>query len=268
MKRLNDLPKSAEGGEAPNDSPPDRRWSDAALVEGMRRNEPGSFREFFERFQPLVAALARVAPIAEAEREERIVEFLDDAALRLSVVSATVPRSIAAYLAASFRRRTLNGARDRRCRERLRHAYAADAGASSERVVASASSESAIRASHGPGWEPGALAPAIERLALELERGLTVEERQMLAWLAQRVPQREIASWLGITHGALRARVTRLRARLSDAAVRYAFRIDGSDRAELDRFFKRIDISTGRATASSPLEVMDGGRITEEEQER
>ena len=219
------------------------RWADAALVAAMRRNEAGAFREFFARFAPLITALARSRPSASSELSERVTDFLDDAALNLCRATTPVPRTLAAWLAAAFRRRDHNRMRDLRVRERLREEYAADAGAASERVVVTASSENALRESHGPGWDGAALSPAMEQLALALEQGLSAEERQMLAWLGARVPQREIAAWLGTTHGATRVRITRLRARLRDAALRYAHRLDGPDRDELGRFFRRVEIA-------------------------
>jgi RNA polymerase sigma factor (sigma-70 family) len=223
----------------------------------MRRNESGAFREFFERFAPLLAAFARVHPLPGSDAAERVTEFLDDAAMRLCLPSTTLPQSLASYLAVSFRRRSLNGVRDLQRRVRLRDEYALDAGNPLERVVASVVSESALRSGYGPEPETPPLAQAIERLAAELERGLSVDERRLLGWLGQRVPQREIAAWLGTTHGALRVRVTRLRARLRDAALRYADRLDGDERAEIDRFFRRIDVaaptSLAPPRASSPI---------------
>ena len=221
---------------------PPARWSDADLVASMRRNEDGAFHEFFARFAPLVTALARARRASGAEVTERVTDFLDDAALRLCRVTTPVPRTLAGWLATAFRRRDMNSMRDLRCRERLRDEYSSDAGGRSERVILTASSEDAVRVSHGPGWEGAALSPVIEQLALALEQGLSLEERQLLAWLGARVPQREIAAWLGATHGATRVRIARLRARLRDAALRYAYRLDGPDRIELTRFFRRADI--------------------------
>ncbi len=218
------------------------RWSDAALVAAMRRGETGALREFFARFAPLITALARRRPLSSADVTERVTDFLDDAVLRLSHATTPVPRALAGYLAASFRRRDGNSVRDLRCRERLRDAYAVDVGGRSERVIASASSEDAVRRSHGPGWEGSAPSPAVERLALALEQELSDEERQLLAWLGARVPQREIAVWIGTTHGATRVRISRLRARLRDAALHHAYRLDGPDRAEITRFFRRVDV--------------------------
>ena len=218
------------------------RWSDAGLVAAMRQNETGALREFFARFAPLITALACRRPLSSADATERVTDFLDDAALRLCRATTPVPRALAGYLAASFQRRDRNSVRDLRCRERLRDQYAVDVGGRFERVIASASSEDAVRRSHGPGWEGSALSPAIERLALALEQELSDEERQLLAWLGARVPQREIAAWIGTTHGATRVRISRLRARLRDAALRHAYRLDGPDRAEITRFFRRVDV--------------------------
>ena len=208
----------------------------------MRRNEDGAFREFFERFAPLIAALARVHPLPGTDGDERVTEFLDDAAMRFCLPTTPLPRSLTAYLAASFRKRSLNGARDLRNRVRLRDDNAVGAGGLAERAMPGAVSENSLRTSYGPGLEAPLLGQAIERLAAELERGLSPEERRVLGWLGQRVPQREVAAWLGTTHGALRVRVARLRARLRDAAFRYADRLDGNERAEIDRFFRRIDV--------------------------
>ena len=77
------------------------------LVAALRRNEPGAFREFFERFAPLITAMARLHRIAATDVDERVTEFLDDAAMRLWLPTTAVPRSIAAYLAAAFRRRSI-----------------------------------------------------------------------------------------------------------------------------------------------------------------
>ena len=225
-----------------HDGEPPRRWTDAALVAAMRRNQPGAFREFFERFSPLIAAVARRHRIPATDPDERMIEFLDDAAMRLCLPTTPLPRSLAGYLAASFRRRSLNGVRDLRRRMLLRDERALDIGGLAQRVIPGAVSENAVNATYGPGIDAPALAPAIERLALELERGLSASERRLLGWLGQRVPQREIAVWLGTTHGALRVRVTRLRAALRDAAFRHASSLDGDERAEIERFFRRVDI--------------------------
>ena len=86
--------------------------------------------------------------------------------------------------------------------------------------------------------------PALERLASMIEEGLTADEEQILSWVARWVPQSDIAEWLGITHGALRNRVMRLRARLKEVAMQYAATFTGTERAELSDFFRRAFITS------------------------
>jgi DNA-directed RNA polymerase specialized sigma24 family protein len=259
VERLDDRLDEQAGQDRRGEERAERRWSDEALLDAMRRNDAGAFREFFERFSPLLAALAGSCGIGTDRRDEVVTEFLDDVAMHLALASTAVPRSVASYLATSFRNRAKKVARALRVSEALPSAYLVDGGGS-ERIVATLASEDAVRASHGPDWDGPGLSVAIERLALELERGLDAEERQLLALLGERVPQREIAEWLGTTHGALRVRVTRLRARLADAAVRYAWRLEGAERAALDRFFARIAIPVSRPLTRVMVPAPGGGR--------
>ena len=157
MERREDGPEAERIAGFGLDGRSARRWSDTALVAALRRNEPGAFREFFERFAPLIMAVARLHRIPATDVDERVTEFLDDAAMRLWLPTTPVPRSIAAYLAAAFRRRSFNCARDLRRRALLRDEGAADTGSLAERVVASAVSEDALRTSYGPDLEPPAL---------------------------------------------------------------------------------------------------------------
>jgi hypothetical protein len=53
------------------------------------------------------------------------------------------------------------------------------------------------------------------------------------------VPQSDIAEWLGISHGAVRNRVMRLRARLKEVAMDHAATFTGRERDELSDFFRR-----------------------------
>jgi len=66
------------------------------------------------------------------------------------------------------------------------------------------------------------------------------------------VPQSVIAEWLGMTHGAVRNRVMRLRARLKDATLQHAASFTGRERVEIEDFFRRTFPSAryGRATGT------------------
>jgi RNA polymerase sigma factor (sigma-70 family) len=212
---------------------------DGALVAGIRRNESDAYREFFTRFAPLLDFLAQLYRIPEGEREEAVMEFLDDAVLRLRMPTVPVPRSLASYLATSFKHRFRNRRRDDACRERLYLGQATEMGAEGERAVLDVCSEHTVRMTRGPAWEHAALSPVLERLALAMENQLGADERRMLAWLGQRVPQREIAEWLGVSHGAVRVRVSRLRERLRRAARAYTETLGDDERLELERYLRR-----------------------------
>jgi RNA polymerase sigma factor (sigma-70 family) len=219
---------------------------DADLVLAMRRHESDAFHEFFARHAPMLELLAGTRRVPRAEREALVTEFLDDVAMRLVSHTTPVPRSLAAYLVVSFRRWHLNRVRDARRREELGAEHALETGAGQERAILGATSADAIRASQGPDHEDETHAAPIERLALAIENRLGASERQLLEWLGQRVPQRIIAEWLGVTHGAIRVRVTRLRRRLRAVASEYVAGLSEPERETVERFLRR-----GAGTATS-----------------
>ena len=79
-------------------------------------------------------------------------------------------------------------------------------------------------------------------LADALQDAITADEVQLAAWLAEMVPQREVAGWLGITHAAARQRIVRLRTRLRRLAGSIAATMTPADQRELDRFFRRAGV--------------------------
>ena len=105
-------------------------------------------------------------------------------------------------------------------------------------------SQAALRESQGPGADRTPASTAVERLASMVEEGLTAEEELILSWVSRWVPQSDIAEWLGITHGAARNRVMRLRARLKDVALQHAATFTGRERSELADFFRRTFATT------------------------
>jgi RNA polymerase sigma factor (sigma-70 family) len=213
------------------------------LVEAMRRGEVGAIREFLIRFGPLLLERARRAGIPAAEREAYVTEVLSDAATGLVTDGARVPRSLAAYLATALRHRFLNAERARERRERLMGEAASDSHVEGEETIGQSCSEHALRCSRGPDWEAASPLPiALERLAVALDSKLDDTERLIVVWLSHSVPQREIARWLGISYPAAAQRIRRLRARLRQAAVAHAERVEGDERMELERFFRRAGV--------------------------
>jgi DNA-binding CsgD family transcriptional regulator len=134
-----------------------------------------------------------------------------------------------------------SGRRALRADATSRSAVDDETGGKSEGVVRQLASDASLRAA-SPGGEGGEerLSRALQGLTDALDGVLTDEERQMLAWLGERVPQREIAAWLGIAHGTARQRVSRLRARLHRVATDYVATVrDQAERLELTRFLRR-----------------------------
>jgi RNA polymerase sigma factor (sigma-70 family) len=214
-------------------------FTEGELVQGMRRNESAAFAEFMRRFRPLLLYETRRLDIQPGLREEFVDDCLADVAMRLRQHTSNIPRSLAPYLIRALRLHRLYKRRSERRRiqhsapEELDHDISADA----TRAVLS---EATARASVGPDYDKPPAPDALERLVEMLDQELTDDERQMLAWLGSYVPQSEIAEWLGISHGAARNRVMRLRDRLKRAAMHYAAELSLEDRRELERYLRRM----------------------------
>ena len=216
---------------------------DAEIVAAMRRGEPRSFALFVERHHRLLLDYARRAGVPEQDRDELVGDVLDDAALRFMTPGTALPENPRAYLLLALRHRLLNSvrARERRGRvvsEAVRDAYA-DVDFANAADAAAGSSEASTRASRGPAWERTPMPRALERLSARLSEALTDDERQLLVAVAENIPQREVAEWLGVSYVVARKRLERLRARLTDVAMRYANTLEPDDARELQRFFRR-----------------------------
>jgi len=208
------------------------------LVAGMRRDEPDAFKEFFGCYRPLLMAEARRLRVQPALCQEMVDECLDDVAMRLRRYTTPIPRSLAPYLVRALRLHRFALRRG----ERRRFDSERDGETSDDDPTAplvSSLSQAALRASAGPDGERTPASTALERLASMIEEGLSEEEESILSWVSRWVPQSDIADWLGITHGAARNRVMRLRARLKDVALQHAATFTGRERIELADFFRR-----------------------------
>ena len=224
---------------------------DYDIVAAMHRGESASFVQFVERFHPILLDYARRAGVSAAERDELVSELLDDVAIQLMTRSAPLPQNPRMYLLSALRHRLLNRKRGRERRQRVvaeaaRAAYG-DVPADS-RESAAGCSEALMRASRGPEWEGTPLPRAIERLSSRLSEALRPDERQLLVAVAENIPQREIAEWLGVSYAVARKRLERLRARLTDVAMHYANTLEPDDARELQRFFHRCRARIGART--------------------
>ena len=231
---------------APNDRNPARALSDAALVDAMRASVPEAWTEFDARFRPLLERYAARIGIPRWEWSCCITEVLDDEALRLIERSREVPQQMAAYLVRAVRNRHLALKRAALRRDN-RYAGAAAADASPEGSVGALVSEHTRRACEPPrvSEEQQPTPTAATQLAELLSARLSDEERQILAWVAEGVPQRMIAEWLGINREAAKKRIARLCRRLRAAADALKAELPPDTRREVGRLLHRAGEEQG-----------------------
>ena len=231
---------------APHDRNPARAFSDAALVEAMRASVPEAWTEFDARFRPLLERYAARIGIPRWEWSCCITEVLDDEALRLIERSREVPQQMASYLIRAVRNRHLALKRAALRRDN-RYARAVAAEESSEGSVGPLVSEHTRRACEPPRVAEELQSPqtGAARLGQLLSARLSDDERQMLAWVAEGVPQRVIAEWLGINREAAKKRIARLCRRLQGAAEALTAELPPEARREIDRLLHRAGDERG-----------------------
>lgn len=239
------------------------RWrttSDEELVAGVRNGKLDALHEFYARFEPLLARFALRAGLRREGWEEQASDALCDVVQALIAQKGeNSVRSIHAYVVRAFRNRVLDATRDARRRERRSEAIAEAASGDDQPAVLAACSEDSIRASRGAGWEPPMSSPALVRLAALLDEGLSEQERLLLIWVSNGVPMREIALWQGATYGAAKVRLTRLRSRLRERALRHVSESTGDERAGLIDFFRRVAAVTESVAPERARRVQEPG---------
>ena len=223
---------------APNDRNAARALSDAALVEAMRASVPEAWTEFDARFRPLLERYAARIGIPRWEWSSCITEVLDDEALRLIERSREVPQQMAAYLIRAVRNRHL--ALKRAALRRDNRYQGADGALVSEHTR---------RGGEPPrvSEEQQSTPTAATRLGQLLSAHLSDEERQMLAWVAEGVPQRVIAEWLGVNREAAKKRIARLCHRLRGAAGALSAELPPEERRDVDRLLQRVGEERGES---------------------
>jgi len=267
-----------DGGDVPDaGSPAARRRAaralgDAALVLALAAGDAAAWAEFDARFRPLLVAYARRVRIPPALWPQCVDEVLEDEAMRFAD-GAPPPERLGAYLVRASYHRLLRARRAAVRRERRYGAGSADAGAGAapgaERVVLSVCSAAARRASDGPRATDGApaawddadseasaasdsvAAAVLARAAAALAARLTDAERQLLVWVAEQVPRRQIAEWVGDGYEATRKRIQRLTRRLQADAVRLAAELPAAERHEFERFLRRAGRPAGGASGAA-----------------
>jgi RNA polymerase sigma factor (sigma-70 family) len=212
-----------------------RRWQDvddSRLIAGMKRGHFGAFAELYRRYAPLLTRMARRRKVPEIDRQDLIMDYLEDVLIPVLRGKQAAPEPLGNYLAAGFRRRMISAWRSRQVQDRRVQSLRVTSSDPRERVVAEGLSEYAFRAAAGPANDiraggSGANAPvdatgdARAGLARVLDDAMSADERQLMGVVAENFPQREIAAAMGIEPIAARVRIHRLRERMMKVSAIY-----------------------------------------------
>lgn len=215
-----------------------RALSDTELLAEMRTGDPWAWGEFDARFRPLLEEYASRTAMPEWEWNECIQDVLDDEALRLTSEAVRPPDRLHAYLVQAVRHRYLAIKRarlrhERRDRDALQCQHDENG---TEVVFRTLCSEHALRESDRDGDTREDISPVLARMAREIHRRATDEERQLLRWLEEKMTHRQIAAWLGVNDDAASKRLWRLCKRLRAEVWQLVGALPPGERREIDRF--------------------------------
>jgi RNA polymerase sigma factor (sigma-70 family) len=229
----------------------------ARLLAAIHRGEEPAIRELFLLYAPLLREQARLMGVDANQRDEVVTTLLDDVVLHL-MENALAPRHLARYLVAALRNRARNHHRDAQRRRSTQDGAYVELGFARQRIVAESQSTYGIRASLGADEDSSLqLRSGIARLAQSSARDLTPDETTMMVAVGRHVPLREIAEQLGISYGAARVRLHRLRERFRKLASQYMITLKAEEKREIERFFRRAEVRL----VEPPLEKLDNRAV-------
>ena len=230
------------------------------LIAAIRRGEESALRELFVLYAPLLRDQAKKMSVPLGEREQVVETLLDDIAIHLAEVEIP-PRELTSYIVGSLRNRIRTQHRDEtRALEHSENAYGAY-GDSPERIVAECHSQYGMRASLSSGADLGTpLRSAIKKLADKSAGELTREELTLIIGVGRHIPLRDLAEQLGLSYGAARVRLSRLRERFIRLAVQYLTTLEPGEKREIERFFRRADVRLGPTASNPNADPRDTGR--------
>jgi len=210
----------------------------ARLFASIHRGEEAAIRELFLLYAPLLRDQARRMSVDLDECDQVVCTLLDDVVLNLMENQLT-PRHLARYLVGALRNRVRKHHRDAQRRRTAHDSAYAEIGASRQRIVAECHSEYGLHASLIGGGDVFPLRSAIVKFAAKAARELTPDEKTMMVAVGRHVPLRDVAVQLGITHGAARVRLHRVRERFRRLATQYLMMLKPDERREVERFLRR-----------------------------
>lgn len=208
-------------------------------------------RELFVLYAPLLRDQAKKVGVPADERDQIVETFLDDMVMRI-VELEVPPRKLAVYLVRSLhnRLRTQHRAGQRQSAgdERAYGEY----GDSAEKVVAECHSEYGMRSAQSLDAETNPpMRSAIKKLADRSASELSREELILMVGIGLHIPLRDLAEQLGLTYGAARVRLSRLRERFVRLAIQYVKNLEPAEKREIERFFRRADVRLERGPSRS-----------------
>ena len=217
----------------------DRYPTSAKLLAGIHDGDESAIRELFLLYAPLLRDQARRMGVDGDERDDMVTTLLDDVVLHL-MEHRLAPRDLARYLVVAFRNRARRRHRDLSRRDDNQAAGYSEIGGAHQSVVAECISDYTISVTDAgePPQSRSAISALAERVAAELDSG----EMTMMIGIGRHMPLREIAEQLGISYGAARVRVHRLRERFRGIATDYLAALEPEDKNELSRFFRRAGL--------------------------
>lgn len=227
----------------------------ASFLAALREGDSAAVRSYYLMFAPLLRHQARRMSVSDDERSDLVTTVLSDVLLHVQETDLP-PRGLARYLVGSLRNRARNAHRDRErrsAREARAYSYPGDGA---QRIVAECHSEYGIRSAIGTEADSASgLGAAIEKLAAFSAQALGPDDSAMMVGLSHHVPLRDLAVQMGISYGAARVRVHRLRERFLKLARQHVASLEPMERREMERFFRRagVALDTKIVANSSPL---------------
>lgn len=218
-----------------------RHADERALLAGMRRGEEQAIERFHSTYELRLIDIARSQGVPRGECASTVLEFLSVCVESL-FSSSVIPRSLTAYVTASF----CNFVRDRQRADTTRREREADActevGTSGERAALDSCSEYTARMASGSDTtDPPSTARS--RFMLAILGELSEEDRELIEYRSK-LSLREAAELTEMTYGNAKVRMFRIRAQLIARARAVVLELPAGDRAELARFLKRAGLWT------------------------
>lgn len=245
-----------------------RAMGEHELVLAMREGDTDAWAEFDARLRPLLRRTALRSGVAPDDVDSCVTDVLDDEAMRFVIAEVPLPRNFFGYFVQAIRLHHLAEHRASSRRDKWHRAAAMDGigYGLTEPVITSLCSSELLRSvrdpseapMHASGGQRVAEPPVSSGAAFTRWVGLLISdlsdlEWQLLAWVSEQVPRREMAAWLDADYEATKRRVTRLLTRLRARALARVGDLPPGDQREVMAWLKRAGLSPAPALTDQRL---------------